>query len=277
MSIMLVEGSSYEPPFIVVMQGEGIEKKYVHGVTRTVTLTDEVGREVFRRTFSRNSEFQEFIRDYIISFPGYSPGLALLVPPRTQTWNELAQDVLFPTVVNHAFKQPGLVKMVAGTVAGLAIDLFTMIPRVVATPFRIYSNQNTPTTQHPLYQLLKDNPAATCALESGYLMAQMSLEVIFIEERKCSEMGSMFFYAFEDIVKVTKPILTNPNSPCPIQEVMEIERKRTDFQGKVRISDRRAFVTKCPTQANAKSTTTYHLIDGLEEEPIHYHRYFTDD
>lgn len=274
---MLVLSNSHEPRFIVVKQGEGIEKKYVQGVTRTVTLTDEVGREVFRRTFLQNSEFKDFIRDYIVSFPGYSPVRSLLVPPRTQTWNELAQDVLFPTIVNHAFKQPGLVKMVAGLVTGLAIDLFTMIPRVAATPFRIYANQNAPVAHHPLFELLKDNPAATLALESGCLMAQMSLEVISIDERKSSEMECMNFSGFEHIVKVTKPILTKPNSPCPIQEVIQMERKRADFEGKVRISDRHAFFAKCPTQDHVNNETTFHLLEGLEENPIHYYTYFTDD
>lgn len=272
---MYVEGG-YTPKYFVVPLAKDKEKTYVENRAATVTLTDEAGRKVFTKTFRYPSDFQEFIIKYIISYPGYTTGLALLIPPRTQSWGEFAQALLFPTVVNHAFSQHGIAQRVAGAVAGLAIDLFTLIPRALVAPLRMH--QNPPNIPHPLFELLKDDPEASHALEKGILRAEMRVKVISINEgRRCGYANGIDFNASVESIKVTKLILTNPNIPCPIQEDFETHTRTKIFQGRLLIPDRRAFLTRNHTNSDANRITNFHFLTGLSEQAFSYSTYFTND
>lgn len=266
---------SYTPKFFVISLEKGMEKVYVQGITRTVSLTDEAGREVFKRTFSYRSEFRDFINKYIISYPGYSAGLALLVLPRTESWGKFAQALLFPTVINHALRQSGILQRTAGTVAGLAIDLFTLFPRVLASSLQI--RQNRSEFQHPLFELLKGNPEASLALEKGHIMAHVRTKAITIDDGKCRELGGVHFTAKVDTVKVSKLILANPHIPCPIQALTNTTKKSRFFKGSLRLSSGYTFLTHNPIKMDLQCTPTFHFFSGLSKEAIRYEAYFPED
>ena len=65
--------------------------KFLEGLTSTVVLTNEIGNEIFTRSFDNENEFKDFGDRYLSSFPGYSIASAAFIPPRTDNLHDLAK------------------------------------------------------------------------------------------------------------------------------------------------------------------------------------------
>lgn len=50
---------------------------------------------------------------------------------------DFAKDLFLPTFINRALKVDGLASKIFTSIGAIALDLFTFIPRLIATPFRI--------------------------------------------------------------------------------------------------------------------------------------------
>lgn len=273
---MTVETMSQQPKFFVLDQSNGTAAKFIEGTTAIVTLTNEIGQEVFKKTFVKKEELLDFIKNHVISFSGYSPALATFIPPRTETWEGLAKDVFFPTLVNHSLKQEGVYKKACGSFIGLSLDLLTLIPRIAATPFRMLYNSNIQRSDHPLVNVLKDIPDAISSIKNGYLIAHIDMQIVKIEEKECEEEDWKHFSATVKTRKISQPIITNYNSPCPIQEEVEVQISNASYSGGKRKSDGHAYMPKGSRNSDSNKSTIFHFFCGLDEHATMNSGVFSD-
>lgn len=263
---MLAEGISYVPKFFVLEKSKETTEKFTEGTTATVTLTNEVGHEIFKKSFLQKSEFQHFIEEYIVSFPGYSSSLALLIPPRTKNWEGLAKDILFPTLVNHALKQEGMIGKVSGSMTGIALDLLTLIPRLVMTPFKIFYDYHIQRLDHPLAGLLEDNLQAISSLKNGSLIAHMHMQEVEIQEKGSHHENWENFAATVKIVKVSQLMIANADLPCPLQEEGEVHLSSASYEGAKSKVDGHTSISSASKSSISSKPTVYHFFSGLEKK-----------
>lgn len=170
----------------VFFSGSVVEERYTEGSSTIVTVTNELGTEIFKKSFTQFEKAQKFRDKYLFSFPGHSPALGLLVPPRTDSLKRLAKNVFFPTfsaVINHDFYSEGwFAKTILAPSLGLGLDLLTLPERLVMTPIKMFYNRNAVEAEHPLYKkLLKKDPAAALSLKNEPLTVRIERQVVKIE------------------------------------------------------------------------------------------------
>ncbi len=98
---------------------------------------------------------------------------ALLIPVRTNNWQNLAQDALFPTICNHAIKINFLVTKILAVLGALFLDVLTLPIRLCTCIPRIIYNNSLETLSVKIYlkeQLTVDEKI----LENDFIKVQLT-------------------------------------------------------------------------------------------------------
>ncbi len=234
------------------------DDKLTQGRRSTVILTNSLGQELLRRSFDQYEEFQFFAENYLSSFKGYSFFSAAFIPVRTDSVNELAKSVSFPTLINHFPEQNSCPQKTLGLIAGISFDLLTLIPRVVATPFRMYYNYNTQVVVHPLVELFKDNPELVNSLKNETITVQTEIEKVILEEGEelqPSEHGNKTVKGSRCIERSIKKIIVNFHGHRPICESRSATIDHWSFRGI--LNEGGIFVYNCNHYSESSRSKTF--------------------
>jgi len=141
--------------------------------------------EIFEKKFGSKKEVEFFLQIYGKSAPQYPIWQAIFVPARTDNWRDLTKDLLLPTFINHAFKIDHFVLKIFASIGAVVLDVLTIIPRLITSPFRAFYNYKTENT-HPLISFIKTELPFTQLTHSNILKIDVNLEKIATHWISCS-------------------------------------------------------------------------------------------
>lgn len=119
-----------------------------------ISVEDREGNELFRKEVNTELEIKEFLETNGESQPYHSILKACFIPIRTNNFSTLAKDLFLPTFINHAIKIDSFAFRIFSSFFAIILDILTLIPRSIATPFRILHNDKN---KHPLIKLISAN------------------------------------------------------------------------------------------------------------------------
>jgi hypothetical protein len=170
------------------------------GSSGYIYVEDQEYTEVFRKKISSAQEAKDFMDTYGISKPGYSILKACFIPTRTDNIRDFLKDLFLPTFVNRALKVQFLTERIFVSIAAIALDSVTFIPRLFLSPLKaIYDYKNN--TEHPLATLIKNHPAAAQAMRNGILKIHVHFKDVKINNDRV-----LFGTAKEDEIIGTVPV-----------------------------------------------------------------------
>lgn len=253
--------TSNSPKFFMSDDGE---TKFVEGINASVTLTDALGVEILKKTFNHHEEFQTFVDTYLTSFPGYSFAIATFIPPRTNSWHAFSKDVFFPTLVNHSLKEKRVARKIFGSLAGLSLDLLTLLPRLATSPFRLLYMNSIHQTCHPLIQM--DGPQEIA--KHDYLVAHIFFQTVEIDESLNNNNGLISFKASIKTSTISLPIITNYFASCPIMEEIEHIAKIALYEGVKEQDNSISYISNFSQNQIIVNLTKYHLFSDFDRSAI---------
>jgi hypothetical protein len=160
---------------------------------------DIVPSEVlYEQKFNSKSDCYAFIQRNGTSIEGSSLLRATIIPTRTSNKSELLQDVLLPTFVNHALNIENLFSKVIGSMFAIMLDILTLIPRLIATPFKIKADQENH-TEHPVIALIRNNPQAAESIQSGVVKFKIVGEDV---GHPSNDRKYLFYRTYNEYLKV---------------------------------------------------------------------------
>lgn len=119
-----------------------------------IVVENMKGNELFRKEINSTDQIREFIQANGESTPYHSILKACFIPIRTQNWPILAKDLFLPTFINRALKIDNVALRVFASCFSIILDLMTLIPRLITTPFRISYNNKQNRNNHPLLRVV---------------------------------------------------------------------------------------------------------------------------
>lgn len=150
------------------------------GFSGYISIGNDYSRELYREEVHSFEEAKNFIDFYGKSVQGCSLLRATLIPLRTDNWKDFAKDFFLPTFVNHALKVDRLASRIFVSFFAIILDVFTFIPRLIASPFAVIYNYKNK-SDHPLINLIKDNSDFELSIDSGFFEIKLNLENVNIQ------------------------------------------------------------------------------------------------
>lgn len=107
--------------------------------------------------------------------PNYTSILkGCFIPLRTDSLKNLATDLFLPTLFNHALKINNIALKVIASIAAIILDLITLLPRTIATPFRVvYCRAYAKTMDSPLERQNTPIPQPSQSLDPANLILKL--------------------------------------------------------------------------------------------------------
>lgn len=149
------------------------------GFSGYVSIQDQTKAEIFRKDLSSAQEAKDFIDTYGISKPGYSLLKASFIPTRTDNIRDFAKDLFFPTFVNRALQVHSIILRIFASLAAIALDVVTFMPRLFLSPLKAICDYKN-NTEHPLATLIKNHPASAQAIKNGILKINVHFQDVKI-------------------------------------------------------------------------------------------------
>lgn len=172
-----------------------------------ISVEDKQGKELFRNEIHSEVEIKEFLEANGESVPYHSMFKACFIPIRTNSWHFLAKDLFLPTFINRAIKVDNIVLRILASCFAIILDVITLLPRLIATPFRIVHNRNS--NDHPLFKLVKTKPDSSEIEKFGLLKIKIDFRRMIIEENNFKfardGVGKGFCFVSVDGFKEVKP------------------------------------------------------------------------
>lgn len=151
------------------------------GFSGFISVENLKGKEVFKQNVSSLEDMGHFFQTYGKSTPGYPILKASFIPTRTDNIQDLVKDLFLPTFINHALKVHSLIGRIFASIAAIALDIATFVPRFFIAPLKAYSDY-TNKDKHPLVNLLKSHSGASQAIKDDVLKIKVAVQAVKISQ-----------------------------------------------------------------------------------------------
>lgn len=115
------------------------------------------GSTVYKQTYSTAKDFDQFMKTYTQSQPGWPLIRSVLIPIRFGNIREINENICFPTYVHFAMKINNVFLRIFASVAAMVLDIATFPIRLVTAPLRFAYLKSNPEEKHPLASLIEKN------------------------------------------------------------------------------------------------------------------------